>query len=90
MSVLLSLLSRRIEYGVQEFHTSGGVFWEAMSDMNKHFSRLLTAEQESHWCCVGSVGLNQLVAVPVKHVIHGRVENCLFWNDRTDFVEPFS
>ena len=75
MSVLLSLLSRRNEYGVQEFHTSGDVFWEAMPEMDMHFQRLLTAEQESHWCCVGAVGLNQFVEVPVKHVIHGRVEN---------------
>ena len=41
MSVLLSLLSRRNEYGVQEFHTSKGIFSEALPEMDVHFLRLL-------------------------------------------------
>ena len=49
MSVLLSLLSRRNEYGVQEFHALKGVFWEALSEMDVHFLRLLTGDHESYW-----------------------------------------
>ena len=49
MSVLLSLLSRRNEYGVQEFHTLKGVFWEAIPKVDVDILRLLIGNHESNW-----------------------------------------